>query len=1526
MAITAETRTDIIDLVVAALDVAPGTTLLNELVALVDGGSSLADVAANLTARADYQAKYPAFQTSTEWATEWLGNLIPEADTATMDAAVTLVAGMVNAGSTQASIIQEAATFLAATTTASDATYGTVATAFVNNSAVAAYHTVTNENADSSATALTGVDSTAASVTSAKATLDVVAPVAGSTFTLTTGVDTGASFTGGAGADTFAATAISAGKETLTSGDSLTGGEGTDRLSLTSSVAGTYGNGAIGSSIEELQVTATAATVVDATLMTSVTDIYDVGSTTAGTLSVTGAAGIPNVHMTGSNGNTTVSFIDANVNGGAADATTIALATSGTTADTSVTLNGVETFNVATSGSMSGSADSVVAGAVVTGKTVTVASDTLSTVAVTGTAGARLSANLVGASTTVTGTVTSAGGADDITYNATGTDKISVDMGAGDDTVRLSTAPGLATGSTTAGSQTVVGGDGTDTLVTGVAVTKATGSAISGFETLRVTNGSSVVLDSSTNDISKLIADGTGASVTGVEAGATVDLTTAGSVTLDKTTTGAITVNVGNTSLSGTQTSLVTAAGVTSATVNNLAIATDTTSARSAGVSGAALTSMTVTGSQPTTITGGGAALTKIDASAIAKAVTFSATVATAGAELIGGDGGDTISGAAGADTLTGGAGNDTLTGNAGIDVVSGGDGTDTITGNAGADTLTGGAGADTFIYTANTTTATPAVHISSSEQSDTITDFVSGTDKLSFTGANAPVAFLGNYPNIQTALAAQGAGTIADRAAFVTGENSLYIFNNTNGTLNVDDTVIKLTGVTSLAASDLQLGTQGTGASVTLSAAAADVNSTTSTNATGVSTAKDDTITATIATATGSTVDGGAGSDTLALSIPSTTGTDDGTISANDLDTITNFETITLANRAATTANGNVDYNVTIPIEMADTNDTLTIVSSEDGLNANGSVATAGVTLTAAEFNAGNRALHYTGAGAQDVITGGAGNDTIIGGDGNDSLTGGAGNDSVDGGAGNDSIILGTVASTVTSVLKGGTGAADILQANLVAGTVDLSGATTSGFESIITDDNGGGAGAHVLALDTGNMTGVTTITIDATGTADTLGLYDGTYDLSSVALTFGTAASTLDLNTYGDAAKTLTADAADLANLTTITGEATAAIVTTLNLNGTDDLDDSGAIELTNVDVVTIGGTSQTLTFAGDHLGSAQMTTITSTGTTNLLVFGVGDGAASVDLTNSTVTGFTSINVTASATTNDLILDSASISGTTTLIGATGTDIRLGDGDYTNLTLTASDFDSIETVTGATAMTVDEGMFTGAVVAIDHQSAEADPTLTIAMSAAGTLDLSAITFGGTNGIDTVVTGTTGDDIILGAEVQTAGSTMTITTGTGSDIVRLEETSGNAAVADSTSAVTVTDAVSVTDFNASLDQVQYDISDAVGVNASVGSAASGALNVVTGAGFSLITGASVADFSSAANVVGAIGNMTNADNDEFVVALQNPAGTKIGIYNILANGANTAAPLIAGTDGITLVAVVDVTSGTFGLTNMGTY
>lgn len=48
MAITAETRTEIIELVVAATNSAPGTALLTQLVADSDGGASLADIAATL--------------------------------------------------------------------------------------------------------------------------------------------------------------------------------------------------------------------------------------------------------------------------------------------------------------------------------------------------------------------------------------------------------------------------------------------------------------------------------------------------------------------------------------------------------------------------------------------------------------------------------------------------------------------------------------------------------------------------------------------------------------------------------------------------------------------------------------------------------------------------------------------------------------------------------------------------------------------------------------------------------------------------------------------------------------------------------------------------------------------------------------------------------------------------------------------------------------------------------------------------------------------------------------------------------------------------------------------------------------------------------------------------------------------------------------------------------------------------------------------------------------------------------------
>jgi len=148
-------------------------------------------------------------------------------------------------------------------------------------------------------------------------------------------------------------------------------------------------------------------------------------------------------------------------------------------------------------------------------------------------------------------------------------------------------------------------------------------------------------------------------------------------------------------------------------------------------------------------------------------------------AQVTGGAGTDTLSniegliGGSGADKLTGDASNNTLWGNAGADILSGGDGNDQLRGGAGLDTLTGGNGADWFIFdtTANATT-----------NKDTITDFVSGTDKLQF--SKAIFAGLSNAAlgDLTTDAFWSGAGVTAAHDA-----TDRFIYNSTTGALYYD-------------------------------------------------------------------------------------------------------------------------------------------------------------------------------------------------------------------------------------------------------------------------------------------------------------------------------------------------------------------------------------------------------------------------------------------------------------------------------------------------------------------------------------------------------------------------------------------------------------------------------------------------------------------------------------------------------------------------------------------------------------------
>ncbi len=476
-----------------------------------------------------------------------------------------------------------------------------------------------------------------------------------------------------------------------------------------------------------------------------------------------------------------------------------------------------------------------------------------------------------------------------------------------------------------------------------------------------------------------------------------------------------------------------------------------------------------------------------------------------------------------------------------------------------------------------------------------------------------------------------------------------------------------------------------------------------------------------------------------------------------------------------------------------------------------------------------------------------------------------------------------------------------------------DLTDTTNTLIETISVD--AGGGGTDTLTIDAANLTNVTAVTFGGAG-ADTLGLSGGTYDFSAIAMTFGAAASVLDLNTKDNLAKTVTVDAADIANVATITGEATAAIDTTINLTGTDNL---GAATITNLDLLTIAGTSQTLTIDDrDITAATNIVDVTSTGTTNALVVSDVAGADNAtDLRGSTLTDFATITTDHGAT--NLTIDSASIAGQTQLNGDANSILAITEtGDYTNISVDSGEYAALVLTDGITATiddsTLDDDGTVTSMIAIDSTGA-VDANLAINM-AGTTLSLAAVAIGATQDVDTVITGTSGADVITAADSTAAGSAMTITGNGGSDQFRLEDGSGNV------NALVVADAVSITDFDAANDSVQFD--NATLTLNNLKSLASGAVTAATD-GFVFINNASVNDFTSLVQFGAAVGTLTaNAAGQNMAFAIPNTAGNKVGIYAYTDSDNDANMDDVAGD--VNLVAVIDVTSGTFGLGNMGVF
>ena len=503
MAITAETRKAIIELVVTAYDAAPGTTLLTELVAIVDAGGSLADVATNLTTRTEWTSKYPSFQTSGEFGAEWLGALVPEASATSIAAGVVVVEGLVAGGSTFAEIIIAAQGFLAALPV-TDAAFGTSAANFTNKVAVATYQTITLEEAG--AGSLAGVTSDVATVTTANAATATAANnVAGSTFTLTTGTDF---ISGTAGNDIV--NAVRGGSasttETYSPTDQIDGGAGTDTLYIESDR--TTENLATVTNMEKIQITAAGAAGSNLAVTLpndkAYTHLENLNSTAEVTFNAISNAAVNGGITSQPNGEITTYAYTATSLLGATDNLDVELVG----ADGDLTLTGGTAANAMETITLNSLSDGELDALTVTNMNTTklaftgsgalnlksiVGGTTIKTYDASAATGAVTVTGVNTAANTITGgagndTLEGAAGSDVVTGGA-GDDQITggagndnLDGGAGDDTIVLS-AVTL--------NDTVAGGAGTDVLSLAAAVGYTailnSGVGISGFETIKTT-------------------------------------------------------------------------------------------------------------------------------------------------------------------------------------------------------------------------------------------------------------------------------------------------------------------------------------------------------------------------------------------------------------------------------------------------------------------------------------------------------------------------------------------------------------------------------------------------------------------------------------------------------------------------------------------------------------------------------------------------------------------------------------------------------------------------------------------------------------------------------------------------------------------------------------------------------------------------------------------------------------------------------------------------------------------------------
>ena len=633
-------------------------------------------------------------------------------------------------------------------------------------------------------------------------------------FTLTLGRDFGAAFRGTACPDTYNAPVIfnpPSGTQapTLQTGDNLDGAGGDDLLhaqfnsKAATTIVPTIAN------IETLNITdlGTAATTLNGSSITGVTDVNLVNSTNTNVFLLSNWTAVTNLGISNSTTGAWISYQMA-ATSDPADVMTLNLSNLTGTATigiTTGTANGIETLNIISQGldnkfnTLAQTTGNTLANVTVTGsKKLTITNTLPNTVtrldASTSTDGVDLTIGTTGNVPFTGGT-----GNDRINYAGTYTTGDVINGGTGDNTLALNSAGAIVT----------------------VAQNNVTN--IQNIQIVNALNGALALSHFGANDT---ILDTT-AAATAVTGGNSTITAPAGTNsltinnddtahTLGHTTSGNATTDVLNVNL--TNADLGNTLTATGAETVNLASGNggDGTAADGMANTATAITltptfgagTLNISGAVALTISGATTAGI-INASTATGAYTQgAATVAMAGAQI------------------TGGSGADFLWSSTANDIISGGDGDDTFFVDSAddADILTGGGSADIFKFSASTFAA--MLGTSSSTTAVTkITDFVSGTDKIALvdTGGNNTSITLQTAQTVSTAasLTAVYAGITAIAVGVDGGAHSavvvtvsagisagkyLYVNDATGGVSNTADMLIDITGLTgTLATTDFQ-------------------------------------------------------------------------------------------------------------------------------------------------------------------------------------------------------------------------------------------------------------------------------------------------------------------------------------------------------------------------------------------------------------------------------------------------------------------------------------------------------------------------------------------------------------------------------------------------------------------------------------------------------------------------------------------------------------------------------------------------